>query len=396
MQDVPGILPREPTSDEVAGNVPMRIAIDAQFLDLPSSGIGAYVRNLIGALPSVLGDDTLVPLVRADVPHLPGVLGGDPRVRRGWWEIAGVGSAAATRGADLLHVPSFAAPLRTTIPVVVTIHDAIPFLLPAYRASMAMRAHLALMRRTTARARLVLTPSAAAADDLERMLGISRRRIRITPLAADPGCRPPTSADAAALAAARARFGLAGSYVFSAAGLDVRKRVDLLLEAFAAAREMLPMGTQLVLAGSAHTNNAHVYPQYMAIVRRLRLEGRVVFTGWIDEPTKIALYQGAAAAVTASIAEGFGLTVLEGMACGAPVIATARTSLPEVAGDAALLVEPTVVAWRDALVRALGDSSLAEDLRGRGLVRAAGFSWERTAAATAAVYHEALEQGGRT
>lgn len=372
----------------------MRIAIDAQFLQLPPSGIGTYVRNLIGVLPAALEGDELVVLQRTPVPRLPRALALDARLQRWWWESAGAAGAALTGGADLLHVPSFAAPLRSRAPVVVTIHDAIPFLLPAYRASVAMRAHLALTHRTTARARLVLTPSTSAAVDIERVLGIPRERLRIVPLAADPACRPPSAADAAALDAVRARFGLAGPWIFSAAGLDVRKRVDLLLAAFAGAADRLPPDTRLVLAGSAHSLNSHVYPHYGDVVRTLGIGDRVVFTGWIDEATKIALYQGAAAAVTASVAEGFGLTVLEGMACGAPVIATARTSLPEVAGDAALLVEPTVAAWREALMRVVGDDALAEELRGRGLARAAMYSWERTAAATVAVYREALERGG--
>jgi glycosyltransferase involved in cell wall biosynthesis len=251
-----------------------------------------------------------------------------------------------------------------------------------------------LMRRTTAAARFVLTPSEAAARDLERVLGIPRARLRVTPLAADLACRPPDTDDKAAIAAVRERFDLHGPYVFTAAGLDARKRVDLLLEAFAAAVADFPAAATLVVAGRAHSANTRIYPQYEDLARRLGVADRVRFTGWIDEATKIALYQGAAAAVTASIAEGFGLTVLEGMACGAPVIATHRSSLPEVAGDAALLVEPTVAAWRQALVRVLTDPALAEDLRGRGLARAAQFDWQTTAAATAAVYREALTGGG--
>jgi glycosyltransferase involved in cell wall biosynthesis len=251
------------------------------------------------------------------------------------------------------------------------------------------------MRRTTAAARFVLTPSDAAALDLVRVVGIPRARLRVIPLAADPACRPPDTDDKAAIAAVRERFDLLGPYVFTAAGLDVRKRVDLLLEAFAASAADLPPGTTLVIAGRAHSGNLRVYPQYVELAKRLEIADRVRFTSWIDEGTKITLYQGAAAAVTASIAEGFGLTVLEGMACGAPVIATDRSSLPEVAGDAALLVEPTVAAWRQALVRVLTDPALAEDLRGRGLARAAEFSWQATAAATAQVYREALAGGGR-
>jgi glycosyltransferase involved in cell wall biosynthesis len=371
----------------------VRIAIDGQFLRMPPSGTGVYVRNLLRALPGAAPDLSIDVLEPRDIPFLPGGLGREPRLRRFWWETAGAGTAARRLGPDLLHIPSFAAPLRARTPLVVTIHDAIPLVLPEYRASMAMRAHLALMRRSTLAARLVLTPSRSAANDLERLLGIPADRIRVTPLAADPACRPPADCDREIIEAARARFDVRGPYVFTVAGLDARKRVDVVLEAFAMALPDLPPDTTLVIGGVAHRDNAVVYPPLDPIVDRLGIGDRVRVTGWLDDATKVALYQGAAAAVTASIYEGFGLTVLEAMACGAPTIATPLTSLPEVAGDAALLVDPDPEAWRAALVRVVIDHTLAACLRERGLARAAEFSWERTATATAAAYREAIAMG---
>jgi len=130
----------------------------------------------------------------------------------------------------------------------------------------------------------------------------------------------------------------------------------------------------------------HVYPPIKPIIERLGIADQVVLPGRVSEAEKLALYQGAAVYVTPSSYEGFGLTALEAMACGVPVIASNRTSLPEVISDAGLLVELDSRSLADAMIEVLADPKIAADLRVRGLARAASFSWRETARLTADVY----------
>jgi glycosyltransferase involved in cell wall biosynthesis len=378
----------------------MRIAIDGRFLALPPSGTGTYLRHLLDELPQVAPDDELIVIDPATEGRknvwwraMPGPLKRDIRFRRFVWEFAGFKATAKMRSPDLLHVPSFAAPWYSSVPFVTTIHDAIPFVLPEYQASRPMRVHLALMKHTTRSATLVLTPSQAAADDLTRVLGIAPEKIRVTPEAADPRCVP--VADRRLAGGLRAKFGIDGPFVFTAAGLDVRKRVDLLIEAFAAALPELPGTAKLVIGGKAHSGNPVVYPPVQPVIDRLGIGERVVVTGWLTDEEKVALYQSATVYASPSIYEGFGLTPLDAMACGTPVLVANRTSLPEIVGKAGLLVEPEVRALRDGLVRLFGDDALRAELAARGLQRAADFSWRKTAELTAAAYHEAYELSPR-
>jgi glycosyltransferase involved in cell wall biosynthesis len=374
----------------------VRVALDAGFLDLPPSGTGTYVRSLVEAL-AVVEPDLDLRLLRPGWDGEPSRarlrdpfpwIRRDRRVRRLAWEALGVGRAARAVRPDLLHVPHFSAPLAAGCPLVVTVHDVVPLVLPAYRASRAMRGHLALMQRTVVRARLILTPSRAAADDVSRVLGFPRDRIRVTPEAAGPEFTP--GGDPAALAAVRARLGIDKRYVLNIGGLDVRKNLPALIEAFTQAMPRLEDPAQLVIAGAPHSGNPTVFPPLEPVIERLGAGPHVRLVGRVSEADKLALYQGAELYVTPSLYEGFGLTALEAMACGVPTIAANRTSLPEVVGDGGLLVEPEPEPLAAAIVAVLNDPARAADLRVRGPARAATFSWELTARLTLAAYEEAF------
>ncbi|MGH2531985.1 MAG: glycosyltransferase family 4 protein [Thermomicrobiales bacterium] len=380
----------------------MRVAIDGSFLHLPPSGTGTYLRHLLEALTEL--DPTidlrlLEPNWFESSPRgrgLPGPIAralairGDARVRRATWDTVGVARAARRSAPDLLHVPHFAAPLRSPAPLIVTIHDVIPLIWPEYRASRAMRVNLAVMRRTVRRARLILTPSEASARDVERMLGIPRRRIRVTPEAA--GLEYAPAKDHRAASEVARCLGVTGRYVFNVGGLDVRKNLPVLLDAFARALPRLKEPTRLVIAGAAHSGNPSVFPPLEPVIARLGLSGQVILPGRLANADKIALYQAARLYVTPSLYEGFGLTALEAMACGVPTIAANRTSLPEVVGDGGLLVEPEPEALAAAMVRVLNSPDEAEGLRARGMARAATFSWRRTAELTHEAYEEASSE----
>jgi glycosyltransferase involved in cell wall biosynthesis len=308
------------------------------------------------------------------------------------WDAIGVERAAVAIGADLLHIPHFAAPLRPRLPLVVTIHDAIPLALPAYRATRAARLRLALAQRTVRAAALVLCPSHHAAGEVGRLIGIDAERIRVTPEAASPEHRPAAPGDDTPARIARS-LAIPGRYVFNVGGLDARKNLPVLLDAFARALPRLTEPAWLVIAGAAHTGNPNVYPPLAPVIERFGLADRVILPGFVTSAQKIALYQGAALYATPSLYEGFGLTPLEAMACGAPTIAANRTSLPEVVGDGGLLVEPEPAAFAAAMTDVLNDPGRVADLRRRALTRATAFNWRQTASLTLAAYHEVLDRG---
>ena len=150
----------------------------------------------------------------------------------------------------------------------------------------------------------------------------------------------------------------------------------------------------LVIVGRAHTGNARMYPPLEPLIRRYGLEGRVRLVGAVADDEFVALYRAAEAFVFASAYEGFGLTPLEAMACGAPVICSRCSSLPEVVGDAGLLIESEPRRIAGAILELLGDDALRADLSARGIERAQTFSWERAADMTLDAYCEALRPAG--
>ncbi len=279
---------------------------------------------------------------------------------------------------DVLLVPAHVLPLIHPRRSVVTIHD-LGYLREPQAHRPLDRLYLDLSNRYHVRAAArLLAISQATKDDLVSRYRVAPERVVVTHLAAGEDMRPVE--DAARMAAVRARYGLAGEYLLYVGTLQPRKNLARLMQGFAPVAAQHP-ALQLVLAGK----KGWMYEDIFAQVRQLGLEGRVVFTGYVDTADLPALYSGALAFVFPSLYEGFGMPVLEAMACGAPVVAANTSSLPEVAGDAALLVDPTDVdAISGALARLAGDAALRRELRARGLAQAARFSWERCARETLA------------
>jgi len=364
------------------------------MLQAPHTGSGQYSTALITALRS-LPDVTLTLLAPEPVPgepdaviaRPPAALGSE-RGRKVWWEQTGIGRAARAAGVDLVHVPYFAAPVRQHLPFIVTVHDVIPLLLPAYAGGKTMHAYLRLVSAGTRRAAQVIADSECSCRDAIRVLGLDPGRVTAIPLAVGPEFQP--TPDAAAVDAIRTRLGLDGKRViFNVAGLDVRKNVETLLRAFARAMDRIGEDVMLVVGGSAHGNSG-LYPDLAPVARELGIAERVLFPGALSSGEKIALYHLADCYAAPSRYEGFGLSPLEAMACGTPVVAANASCTPEVVGDAALLVGPDDVAgFADALARVMTDIPLAAQLRQAGLRQAARFSWQRTALATLAIYERA-------
>lgn len=377
----------------------MRVVMNGLFWDQPSTGSGQYLRELVAALARM---DAVEPsLVVGAPPGTPPPPGVEVCERRGlastnlgkvWFEQVIFPSVCRVAGADVVHVPYFGSPFRCPSPVVVTIHDLIPLLLPEYRGGLHVRAYMALAGWSAKRAALIVTDSEASARDIERVLGIPCDRVRVVHLAAGAQYRPVSPTE---VAEARERLGLPERYLLYLGGFDRRKNVPELLRAY---RRALPRlgGVALVIAGRFPQTDTAFAPDPRRLVDQLGLRESVHLLGAVTEGDKVPLYAGAVALVYPSLYEGFGLPPLEALRCGTPVIATRASSLPEVVGDGGLLVEPgDTDALAEAMCALSEDAALRVRLAERGLAQASRFSWEWTARQMVAVYQEAVARAQR-
>ena len=269
--------------------------------------------------------------------------------------------------------------------MVATVHDLFSvvsdtFAEASFRAKKLER-YSELMRRCT----LILAVSEYTRQLCIEALGADPDRVVVTPEGVSKEFRPPAAEEVARV---RRRFGLDGEYFLFVGELSRRKNLSRLLEAFAGMPR--PNTLRLVLAGRP----SYGYESIEEALSRLHLDGPVVRPGFVGSEDLVALYGGARALVFPSLDEGFGLPVLEAMACGTPVLASRRGAIPEVAGDAALLVHPeSVDDLRNSMATLLEDEIIVEDLRRRGLERAREFTWGRTARLTLEAYRRAATLG---
>ncbi len=374
----------------------LRVAINASFWGQETTGSGQYLHHLVEALCRLEEAPELVlcgpgwreTLASQHRPEsLPPRGGADGNLGKVWFEQVAFPRAAQAAGAAVAHVPYFASPLLPAQPTVVTVHDLIPLLLPGYRSSALVRGYMRLVAAAARRADLVLTDAAAGRDDIIRHLGIPGERVRAIPLAVAPAFRP--QQDGEALAALRARYNLPGRYFLYLGGFDARRNLGTLFRALALARRREPDLPALALAGALPAEDTPFAPDPRHLAAEAGLSAGVQFLGRVPEEDKPGLYSGALAFLFPSRYEGFGLTALEALACGTPAAVADATSLPEVAGPGALLVDAGDVAgWAEAIERLAADDALRARLRTAGLAHAAGFSWERTARETLAAYRE--------
>jgi glycosyltransferase involved in cell wall biosynthesis len=295
-----------------------------------------------------------------------------------------VPAIARRRALPLIHDPAGVSPFLLgrwagDYKRIVTLHDAIAFRYPEGYTRLNNFLHRRYIPATLANVDAVITVSASARDDLVRYFRLPSQKVFVVPMAANATFRPLPAAAALPVAAG---YGARPPYILYVGAVEARKDLPTLLRAFARLRSAFPR-LSLVVAGQARFKATDIARTLAA----LDLSTAVRFTGFVADGDLPALYSAAAAFCFPSLYEGFGLPVLEAMACGTPVVCARASSLPEVAGDAALLFEPRDDAvLAESLARILDDRPLADDLRRRGLARAATFSWARTAEATQAVY----------
>jgi glycosyltransferase involved in cell wall biosynthesis len=382
----------------------LRIGINALFLQRPATGSGQHLFHLLEGLDAYDKENTyalLSPRFRraysVSWPHLSdrfrnvevvsmlARLG--ENVEKAWWEQIGLQNSGRREKVDILHCPYFASPLFPIFPTVVTIHDVIPLILKDYAYRRQTVLYNALVSAAAKRAQAIIAVSQCSKRDIERTLHIASHKIHVIGNAVDESFRP--IHDSWLLGSVRERYNIAERYVLYFGGFDLRKNVPRLIRSYAQLPTKLRGEHQLVIAGRLNLLGHPVYPDPRPLIRELDLDGQVILTGQIREQDKVPLYSGATAFVFPSLYEGFGMPVLEAMACGVPVLTSNGSALPEVAGDAGLLVDPTSESEIAAgIERLLEDEALRSELAARARERSRFFTWRQVAEQTVEVYRQ--------
>src|SRR5437762_227018 len=374
----------------------MRVTFDARHLQTVARvrGIGRYTRNLLAAFARLAPADVEWTLLRlrtfspADPSPLPPHRDlATVRLRRPELSMLAIDPIALalellfTRP-DVYHAVQLSLPLVARCRTVITIHDLAPLRWPAeYLRSPHARVGHAWAYALARRADALIAVSEATKRDVVERLGVPEARVTVIPEAVDMSFAPPPRAEAERLV--RARFGIAPPYVLYVGQFDPRKNMDGLVAAFARAAGRHP-DLRLVIAGQLGKLAPFLHD---ALARGRAPRDRVLLAGLVTDPELAALYTAAECLLHPALLEGFGLTPLESLAAGTPVVGFRAGAVEEVVGDAGVLTEPDRDgALGDALLGYLDDAALRERLRARAAARAALFSWDRAARDTFAVY----------
>jgi len=384
----------------------MKIGINAYNFKFPSGGLGQYLIHLANTLIEIdpqneyvlLSPDSNVPEgfhhpLLHSAHAVPAWAEQNEKIKHFIWEQWCSPVAAQQAKADIFHHPFLSMPLFPRVPTILTLPDAMYYLLPEYR-SLSKVSRRPRMQAICKKAAMVITLSNHAKQEIMDVTDLPPERVRVTYLAAGDNCHP--ILDPCLRAEARARYGLGERYIFYIGNLDKRKNVPQLVRAFAQLYHRLgDPNLQLFIACDTDKQNGPLYPDPRLVAAELGITDRVICR-FVEERDKAAIFSGAEVFVYPSRHEGFGLPPLEAMKCGAPVICSNRTSLPEVVGDAALTLDPDdTQALVDAMHGVLTNQTLQADLRERSLKRAELFSWHKTAVETIAAYEEVFVRSRR-
>jgi glycosyltransferase involved in cell wall biosynthesis len=372
----------------------VRIAIDATSVPPQPAGAGVYAIELVRAMMERDPHDGFAVFARgpwfddAAAARKNWRLQRVPlhsRQARLFWEQARLPGIAARLGIDVLHSTHHTLPLRPMrAKRAVTVHDVTFFRMPQ-RYPAVRRMYMQTMTRHSMRvADAVIVPSNAVRDDLVRLLHADAAKITVVYEAAAARFRPIPAAECAAV---RARYGVEAPYVLSVGSREPGKNRGRLIRAMRDLRDA-GIDRRLLVVGQPAWN----YEWEHGVVDKLNMGDRVIFAGYVQDDDLPALYSACDAFAFPSLYEGFGIPVLEAMACGAPVVTSNLSATAEVSGDAAVLVDPLSAELREGLRRVLTDEGLRRDLVTFGRARAAQFSWRRAADETFAVYERVMRR----
>jgi len=378
-------------------NQPSHIGLNAQLLSLSQSYRGAGIswyqvnllRNLARVAPEGLRYSAFLSDLAFQEPSLTLHRSRLPTRRpvvRIFWEQFVQPLALRQAGIDLLHALAFVAPVAAPCPFVVTIYD-LSFLRYPEVFRPFNRWYLSrFTARSVRRAEAIITISESTRQDVIKLLGAPPERVHTVYCGVDQSFRPLPESEVAAFKQARQ---LPDTFVLFLGTLEPRKNVDGLIRAYGRWRERDKNAPPLIIAGG----KGWYYTKIFQLVEALDLTEAVRFPGYVPQEELVRWYNAASLLVYPSYFEGFGLPVLEAMACGTPVITSTVSSLPEVAGTdgAALLVDPTDIgALAEAMAQLMSQPDQRVVMSARGRARAAGFQWEQTARDTVAVYQKVL------
>jgi glycosyltransferase involved in cell wall biosynthesis len=378
----------------------MRIFINSILLYGKGEGGRAYTRGLLRALHrSNVDMDLDVILRREDAEQLG--LADDPRfhiiyasfaqpapvpgLRFVWRNLMEQLPATVHSGRyDVIHyLDSYGPVLRMgNTPLVIMVHDVIPLMTEAYHSPWVRRYLATLMRRTIPLAQHIVTPSETTAQYLRAYTGLPSERITVVPNGVDERFQPATTEEKRRVTE---KYHLTDPYIISVGTIEPRKNLARTVRAFAQARQAGNLAHTYLIAGKLGWE----YDDVPRAIEEANLGSAIRLLGYVPAEDIAGLISGADALAYASLEEGFGLPVAEGMACGTPVITSSISSLAEVAGDATLLVDPTQEEQIcDAMLSICRDEELRTRLRAASLARAQRFTWDRVAEMTANVYRQ--------
>jgi len=370
----------------------MRIGFDGSTLTAGRTGVGYYTEHLLHHLARQHAGDEIVVLsnraieTTTPLPRHVRVSAASGRVPRMVWMQLQAPRAIRRLQPDVVHFTNGMLPIASMAPTVVTIHDMSLTLYPRYHPLRRVLLNRPLVNLAARRASAIITVSESAKRDIVRVYGLAPERVHVVHEAAAPAFRP--VADAYALERVRRRYGLAERVILYVGTIEPRKNLPKLIEAFARRRRSGDLQHQLVCVGPY----GWLSRDLDARVERLRAGGAVRFTGYVPFADLPALYNLSEMFVFPSIYEGFGLPVIEAMACGTPVVAGRNSALGEIAGGAMEHLDDLDVGpLGDAMVRLAADAERRRHLSRLGLERARAFSWDRAARETLEVYRLAIQ-----
>jgi len=367
----------------------MRIGIDARLLHYTKAGISQYTRRLLEGLAQLdVREEVIVLRSRKSRPsslpltHFRSVPMFTPP--HGRFEQIGLRLEMPGLGLDLLHSPDFIPPFHRQFKSVVTVHD-LAFLLYPHLLTRESAHYYGQIDQAVRSADHIIAVSESTRRDAIRLLGVAEDRVTVIHEAVNPIFR--RLEDQAAVGNVRTRYGLPGTYVLSVGTIEPRKNLPTLFRAIRRLVDQHAGDVALAVVGAW----GWLYDEAVQVFEGLGLSDIVHFLGHVPEDDLVALYNGASVFAYPSYYEGFGLPVLEAMACGTPVVASETSSVPEVVGDAGLLVSPQDdEAIAVALWRVLSDASLRETLVQRGLQRVRAYTVPSMAQRTLDLYRAVL------
>jgi glycosyltransferase involved in cell wall biosynthesis len=366
----------------------MRIGIDARLVFYNRAGIGQYILRLVESLAELEHENDTFVLLQSRKDK-SSIINSNGFIHKSLWtpshnrfEQPALRIEVARLNLDLLHSPDFIPPFRRNCKSVITIHDLAFLLYPHFLTKESAR-YYGQIDQAWRKTDHIIAVSEATKQDSIKMLGVPEKKITVIHEAANPIYRPLPAEEARQKV--KEKYKLDKDFILFVSTIEPRKNLPSLLNAYRQLRNKYKRDELLVLAGS----KGWLWEEVYETVERLNLEQEVVFLGRVPSVDLVHLYNAARLLVHPSFYEGFGLTPLEAMTCGTPVIVSNTAALPEVVGDAGLMINPhdieglTVAMWR-----VLTEPELRQELSQKGLKRAANFSWQKAAQQTLDVYHK--------